>query len=381
MNFKFFLFVILIIGISFSRIKTDDVEVSDSIKGVTGTFSGALTGATLNTGNGANELYAMDQNVKSTDSINGLVFKASRIRTPLLLSDSIVNSTGISTKRFIARSGTYGDPANSGTSQPYLISRFIGNDYSILDIGEYSSGGSYWIQVCDALSLGTSYSFCINPNGGNIGINKKNPQYPLDVTGEGRFTAGINASDLRVSDSVKAVSGAFSGAITGTTLNTGNGANELYAMDQNVLTTSDVSFDSSKTRVSVFDSLKLGTGSYLKTYLDTTFYDSLYCDGVYSGSRGIARIIQIGKQITLYQPSLSGTVVASSTTEIRGIPSKFRDGTHFYYPQITISENSVNYLTGILRITTSQFIIQKNGGSLAAGNGGIYAQCITWFVD
>lgn len=53
MNVKFFLFVILIVGISFSRIKTDDVEALDSIKGVTGTFSGALTSTTLNTGNGA----------------------------------------------------------------------------------------------------------------------------------------------------------------------------------------------------------------------------------------------------------------------------------------------------------------------------------------
>jgi hypothetical protein len=68
MNFKFFLFVILIVGISFSRIKTDDVEVSDSIKGVTGTFSGTLTSTTLNTGNGANELYPMDQDQRTTAS-------------------------------------------------------------------------------------------------------------------------------------------------------------------------------------------------------------------------------------------------------------------------------------------------------------------------
>lgn len=42
--------------------------LSGAISGTTGTFSGALAAATLNTGQGANELYDMDQNVLTTSS-------------------------------------------------------------------------------------------------------------------------------------------------------------------------------------------------------------------------------------------------------------------------------------------------------------------------
>jgi hypothetical protein len=41
-----------------------------AISGTTGSFSGALTGTTLNTGQGANELYDMNQNVQTTDNVS-----------------------------------------------------------------------------------------------------------------------------------------------------------------------------------------------------------------------------------------------------------------------------------------------------------------------
>jgi len=42
---------------------------SGAVSGTTGTFSGAIAGTTLNTGQGANELYGMDQGVKVTDNV------------------------------------------------------------------------------------------------------------------------------------------------------------------------------------------------------------------------------------------------------------------------------------------------------------------------
>jgi hypothetical protein len=48
--------------------------------------------------------------------------------------------------------------------------------------------------------------------------------------------------DATATFGVVAVTGTFSGAITATTLDTGQGANELYDMDQNVLQASEVQF-------------------------------------------------------------------------------------------------------------------------------------------
>lgn len=45
-----------------------NLSLTYGISAATGVFSGALSAATLNTGNGAYELYAMDQNVRTTDT-------------------------------------------------------------------------------------------------------------------------------------------------------------------------------------------------------------------------------------------------------------------------------------------------------------------------
>lgn len=199
MNFKFLLFVILIIGISFSRIKTDDVEALDSIKGVTGTFSGALTGTTLNTGNGANELYAMDQNVRTSD------------------------------------------------------------------------------------------------------------------------------------------------AVTFTTVNTGNGANELHPMNQGVRTTDDVTFDSTRTRVSVFDSVKLGTGSYLKNYVEGSFPCTLKTSDVTVQQIGTAYYTKIGNVLTMSFPELSGTSNSGSLVlycVMPFAPKQQLAGYGYNKTSVTVTDNS-----------------------------------------
>ncbi len=48
---------------------TGDITASAALKGATGVIAGALAAATLNTGQGANELYAMNQNVRSSDAV------------------------------------------------------------------------------------------------------------------------------------------------------------------------------------------------------------------------------------------------------------------------------------------------------------------------
>ena len=60
----------------------------------------------------------------------------------------------------------------------------------------------------------------INSYSGNVGIGDTTPTYKLDVAGTGRFT----------------------GALSATTLDTGQGANELYDMNQNVMTSNRPTF-------------------------------------------------------------------------------------------------------------------------------------------
>jgi len=72
--------------------------------------------------------------------------------------------------------------------------------------------------------------------------------------------------------------GLFSDPITATTLDTGQGANELYDMDQNVLTTSDVQFNSVDSQeyflntVDITDSVPLKEASYIINTDGTTIW-------------------------------------------------------------------------------------------------------------
>jgi len=64
----------------------------------------------------------------------------------------------------------------------------------------------------------------------------------LGVVGFISATTVIDPNYLNTTGGVVAVTGTFSGALTGTTLDTGQGANELFDMDQNVLQASAVTF-------------------------------------------------------------------------------------------------------------------------------------------
>lgn len=232
----------------------------------------------------------------------------------------------------------------------------------------------------------------------------------INATG-GTFSGRITGSDVEVSDSIKGVTGTFSSALTSTTVNTGNGANELYAMDQNVrstdavtfttlntgnganelypmnqavTTTSGVAFDSIKTRVSVFDSVKLGTGSFLKTYLDTTFYDSLYDGGSYK-ARALCRVVQIGNQVTMYQPAMTATSFSAGPM-IRGLPNKFLPNNIFLpcliYMNSSTSESGVLEFNNTSLGTPYTFILKSTGStSTGSGQHGVRNSQFTWIIN
>jgi hypothetical protein len=76
----------------------------------------------------------------------------------------------------------------------------------VLDFGLGSIYG--WIQSRDKTAYGTNYILSLNPNGGNVGINKIDPTKALDVTGDigvsGSMTGG-NAATSKLSGFVSNV--------------------------------------------------------------------------------------------------------------------------------------------------------------------------------
>ncbi len=82
----------------------------------------------------------------------------------------------------------------------------------ILDFGLGTNYG--WIQARDKTNYGTNYNLALNPNGGNVGINKLSPTKALDVTGDaaisGNLTGG-NAASSKLSGFVSNVSAEAAG--------------------------------------------------------------------------------------------------------------------------------------------------------------------------
>jgi len=85
-----------------------------------------------------------------------------------------------------------------------------GSDYSGLRI--YEGSGGYYERIIDydAASEGSNLYFDADGNrrvtllnNGNVGINKTSPAYKLDVTGTGRFTSTVTATNFILSSDIK----------------------------------------------------------------------------------------------------------------------------------------------------------------------------------
>jgi len=115
--------------------------------------------------------------------------------------------------------------------------------------GDLSGAGTYYIKLTtsgDSLAVAwedtlTSYAWSVAYQGLYNGTSQI---LPYSVVYDGASGYGKSRILNPMSESTAWVLESYSGAITCTTLNTGHGANELYAMDQDVETTDDVTFAS-----------------------------------------------------------------------------------------------------------------------------------------
>ncbi len=83
------------------------------------------------------------------------------------------------------------DPATSGSSANGNL-RLSGSGAShALDFGLSSTSTYSWLQARSTSAYDTYYNLLLNPNGGRVGIGTTSPAQALDVTGTGKFSAGL----------------------------------------------------------------------------------------------------------------------------------------------------------------------------------------------
>jgi hypothetical protein len=92
-------------------------------------------------------------------------------------------------------------PLSSGTGLNGHIRLGATGANQVLDFGIGTTYG--WIQARDKTGYGTNYILALNPNGGNVGINKLAPAKSLDITGD----VGISATLTGGNTSTSTISG------------------------------------------------------------------------------------------------------------------------------------------------------------------------------
>lgn len=128
----------------------------------------------------------------------------------------------------------------------------------IQQVGNPSGGGNHLLHV-EASDADVLPGHFVHNNPGDTALKIEGQTIGTHGASFTTLNTGHGANELYAMDqNVRTTD-----AVTFTTVNTGQGANELYAMDQNVTTTSDVNFDSLDVRVAVVDSLAFARNSIL----------------------------------------------------------------------------------------------------------------------
>jgi hypothetical protein len=249
-------------------------------------------------------------------------FKGARIDTlkkAIIIKDSLIFDSGKdSINAIILKNASY--PTHFGTSFfPY-----------------YSGSQNFGLSIrCAYAPL--PYRFTFNLYNGYLGINDDNPFWSLSVNGLGHFNGLYNY---------------------------GNFYDTGMVACSNVLT----------------NYIQFGTGANSKcsTYIDTTFPDSMWCDGIFVVA-GTGRIIQIGNHITFSTSVLNGTISGGDLVQITGIPSKFRPNVETSFNVIVVDNTVLK--PGLINITTSGacslFCFNGTGyGNFLSGPGGISTSVI-----
>ena len=190
--------------------------------------------------------------------------------------DSSRNLTNIGTISSGAITSTGTSTFGVVTSSSYKVgaSTVIDNSRNLLNIGTISSGaitssGVVGMVTRAEIQGNGGWAYTRLKNGGNVMWDiAANPSDSSSALQFRPFGSGTNASLLSTSGNWTINGTINSGAITATTVNTGHGANELYAMNQNVRTSDSPTFQDLTVQGNL--SITGDINSYNVTDLDVT---------------------------------------------------------------------------------------------------------------
>ena len=229
-----------------------DIE-ADSVINQDVSSDAAVTFASVDTGQGANELYAMNQDVETTDAVTFATVNTGQGANELYAMNQDVETTDAVTFAGVTSTGDVsfggsatitGDLTVSGTTTTITTTNLLIEDklMTLNDGGAASSGGSVGLEV--------------EENGSATGFFKTNDTGDWTIRGANSAAAATATIDVNTDAKTLTIAGSLDieadsainqdvtsdAAVTFASVDTGQGANELYAMNQDVETTDAVTF-------------------------------------------------------------------------------------------------------------------------------------------
>lgn len=143
----------------------------------------------------------------------------------------------------------------------------------------------------------------------------------------------------------------------------------------------DMETDSITARVMFVDSIFSTDNRY--RYLDTTFIDTLYENGVYRDT-ATARLIIQGNTATLQQDIISGTMDGSGAAFLSGFPAGYGPNSNsgvFVVMTINVGAFTPGYIGYSSGSNVFYVYSSETDGLFDAGVGGVYGFNISWVID
>lgn len=115
-------------------------------------------------------------------------------------------------------------------------------------------------------------------------------------------------------------------------------------------------------------------------YTDTTFNDSLYEGGVWTGTYATVRFVKIGRMCMLFQPQMVATSSGGLLT-INGIPSKYLTTLSATGGIVTTIRNNGTDTNGLIWFYNGAVrILKENGANTDTGTSGITSSFLYWII-
>jgi hypothetical protein len=212
----------------------DNVSVNSVTVATTLIAGETVNAATIDTGQGANELYAMDQDVRSTDAVTFASVNTGQGANQLFPTDQNLRTTDAVTFNTLN--------TGHGNNELYAMDQNVRTTDAVTFLTVNTGQGDNElyamdqnVQTTDAVTFasvdtgqGANQLYAMDQDVRTTDA----PTFASVNTGQGDNELYIMDQDMQTTD-----------AVTFASVNTGQGANELYAMDQDVTTNDDVTFN------------------------------------------------------------------------------------------------------------------------------------------